>query len=140
MLRQEPDYRPIFEENMEVQENISYKHANFEDSGLGDDKFDVIMLQFIAHELPASPTVKIAQEAMRLLRPGGILALVDNDPQSPVIQGLPAPIFSLMKSTEPHSDEYYAFSQESNLKNAGFVDVCSSAVDPRHRLILARKR
>mmetsp|Transcript_1413 Transcript_1413/g.4565 ORF Transcript_1413/g.4565 Transcript_1413/m.4565 type:complete len:368 (+) Transcript_1413:1407-2510(+) len=139
MLRQEPDFRPLFEEEEPVQKNISYMHANFEHSGLGAGEYDVVMLQFVIHELPAAPTKAMAEEAMRVLRPGGVLALVDNDPQSPVIQNLPAAIFSLMKSTEPHSDEYYAFSQEENLEAAGFVDVCSTAVDPRHRLILARK-
>ena len=114
-------------------------HANFENSGLEAGEYDVVMLQFVMHELPAAPTKAMAEEAMRVLRPGGVLALVDNDPQSPVIQGPPAPIFSLMKSTEPHSDEYYAFSQEANLEAAGFVDVCKAAVDPRHRLVLARK-
>lgn len=139
ILRQEPDFRPLFEEAEPIQRNISYVHANFEHSGLGSEEYDVVMLQFVMHELPAAPTKAVAEEAMRVLRPGGVLALVDNDPQSPVIQGLPAPIFSLMKSTEPHSDEYYAFSQEANLEAAGFVDVCSAAVDPRHRLVLARK-
>jgi len=141
LLRQEQDAasRPIFEEALPVQDKIEYVHANFEDSGLPDASFDVIMMQFIVHELPAEPTIAMAKEAMRLLRPGGVVALVDNDPESKVIQSLPPAIFSLMKSTEPHSDVYYAFNQEANLEAAGFSEVVKSAADPRHRLILARR-
>ena len=141
LLRQEHDKecRAIFEEHLDVLDNVSYVHANFEHSGLPDASLDLILLQFIAHELPAEPTVAMAKEAMRLLRPGGVVGLIDNDPESPVIQGLPAPIFSLMKSTEPHSDVYYAFDQKKNYEQAGFVDVQKTAVDPRHRLVLGRK-
>lgn len=32
---------------------------------------------------------------------GGVFGLTDNDPESPVIRGLPPVLFTLMKSTEP---------------------------------------
>lgn len=41
-----------------------------------------------------SPQIK---ECKRLLRPGGTLALADNNPRSKVIQNLPPVLFTLMK-------------------------------------------
>jgi len=139
MLRQEEATKALFEEDLQSLANISYVHKNAEDTGFPEESFDVIAIQFVAHELPPEPTNRIAQECIRLLRPGGVVAIIDNDPQSEVIQSLPPPIFTLMKSTEPHSDQYYAFDQEENLRSVGFVDIVTSQVDPRHRLILGRK-
>ena len=103
------------------------------------ESFDVVSCQFILHELPPQPTQKIMEECLKILKPGGVLFLVDNDPKSDVIQNLPPAIFTLMKSTEPHSDEYYAWDQERCLHDVGFVDINTTPSDPRHRLILARK-
>lgn len=44
-----------------------------------------------------------------------------------------------MKSTEPHSDEYYSMDIEQALLDAGFADPTSGLIDPRHRAIVARK-
>jgi hypothetical protein len=57
---------------------------------------------------------------LRLLRPGGHLAIVDNNPQSSVIQNLPPVLFTLMKSTEPWSDDYYTFNVEAAMQSVGF--------------------
>jgi hypothetical protein len=67
------------------------------------------------------------------------LAITDNDPRSPVIQGLPKPIALLMKSTEPFSDEYFSLDMEAMLEETGFEAVETVATDPRHRTILATK-
>jgi hypothetical protein len=37
------------------------------------------------------------RECRRLLRPGGTLAIADNNPKSKVIQNLPPVLFTLMK-------------------------------------------
>jgi hypothetical protein len=64
---------------------------------------------------------------------------VDNNPQSPVIQNLPPVLFTLMKSTEPWSDDYYTFDVEVALTDAGFEMPITVASDPRHRTIVAKK-
>ena len=56
-----------------------------------------------------------------------------------LMTGLPPALFTLMKSTEPWSDEYYVYDIESALTRVGFADVVTVASDPRHRSILARK-
>jgi ubiquinone/menaquinone biosynthesis C-methylase UbiE len=115
---------------------IRYLHANAESTGLPDASVDLITLQFIIHECPGAVIESLVNEARRLLRPGGIIALTDNDPRSPVIQGLPPVLFTLMKSTEPHSDEYYQYDVEMAMREAGFVGVVTTRSDPRHRTVM----
>lgn len=114
-------------------------HANAEATDLPDRSFDVVTLQFVIHELPRTATSKIFQEILRLLRPGGVLAIVDNNPKSAVIQNLPPVLFTLMKSTEPWSDDYYTFNVESALRGIGFEQPITVESDPRHRTIIVRK-
>jgi hypothetical protein len=76
---------------------------------------------------------------LRILRPGGCLAIVDNNPKSPVIQNLPPVLFTLMKSTEPWTDDYYTFDVEAALTEMGFDYQTTVASDPRHRTIIAIK-
>lgn len=121
------------------QEIATWIHAPGEATGLPDCSFDLITLQFVIHELPRQATTAILQEGLRLLRPGGYLAIVDNNPQSPVIQNLPPLLFTLMKSTEPWSDDYYTFDVESAIATTGFKLMATVASDPRHRTIIARK-
>jgi hypothetical protein len=56
-----------------------------------------------------------------------------------VIQNLPPVLFTLMKSTEPWSDDYYTFNIEDALEAIGFESIITVASDPRHRTIVARK-
>lgn len=114
-------------------------HAQGEDTGLPESSYDLVTLQFVIHELPHQVTQAIFQEILRLLRPGGYLAIVDNNPQSKVIQNLPPVLFTLMKSTEPWSDDYYSFDVEAAMKVVGFQHIATVASDPRHRTILGRK-
>lgn len=114
-------------------------HGLGEETGFPDASFDLVTLQFLLHELPHRASQSVFQEALRILRPGAYIAIVDNNPQSPVIQNLPPVLFTLMKSTEPWSDDYYTFDVEGTLKAVGFEPPITVASDPRHRTIIARK-
>ncbi len=114
-------------------------HGRAEATGFANESFDLVTLQFVLHELPRSATVEIFQEINRILRPGGTCAIVDNNPYSQVIQSLPPVLFTLMKSTEPWTDDYYTFDIEAALTNTGFVNGHTVESDPRHRTIVAQK-
>ncbi len=118
---------------------IEWHQGLAEATEFADASFDLITLQFVLHELPNRATEAIAREALRLLRPGGCLAIVDNNPGSAVIRGLPPVLFTLMKSTEPWSDEYYPLDVEGLLQRVGFELCTSVESDPRHRTIVVRK-
>lgn len=120
-------------------EIAEWLHAKAEETGLPDRCFDLVTLQFVIHELPRSATQAIFQEALRVLRPGGYLAIVDNNPKSPIIQNLPPVLFTLMKSTEPWADDYYTLDVEAMMQAVGFEHVATVPSDPRHRTILGRK-
>jgi ubiquinone/menaquinone biosynthesis C-methylase UbiE len=121
------------------QEIAQWLHGRGEDTGLPDRSFDLVTLQFVTHELPRTAANEIFSESWRLLRPGGALAIVDNNPKSDVIQNLPPVLFTLMKSTEPWSDDYYTFDLEAALRSCGFEPVVTVPSDPRHRTIVATK-
>lgn len=114
-------------------------HGKAEETSFPDNSFDVVTLQFVIHELPRAATQDIFREVLRILRPSGCLAIVDNNPRSPVIQNLPPVLFTLMKSTEPWSDDYYTFDVETALEQIGFEYKTTVASDPRHRTIIGIK-
>ena len=91
----------------------------------------------MCHELPSAATHAVLAEAARLLRPGGVIALVDQDPESAVIRRLPAPIATLLKSTEPYLEDYFRLDLPQALAQAGFTAIRREACDPRHRVLVA---
>ena len=117
----------------------AWHHAAAEATGLAGGSFDLITLQFVCHELPQAATLAVLAEMGRLLRPGGTLALVDQDPQSTVIRRLPAPIATLLKSTEPYLEEYFSLDLPAALEASGFGPVRSQPCDPRHRVVVAQR-
>jgi SAM-dependent methyltransferase len=118
---------------------ITWHHGAAEATGLPAAAYDLITLQFVCHELPQSATRAVMAESARLLRPGGVIALVDQDPDSAVIRRLPAPIATLLKSTEPYLEDYFRLDLPAALQEAGFHNVQRSAADPRHRVLVATR-
>ena len=117
----------------------AWHHAAAEATGLESRAYDLITLQFVCHELPGEATCAVLREAARLLRPGGVIAVVDQDPDSEVIRRLPAPIATLLKSTEPYLEDYFRLDFPAALQAAGFHGVRREAADPRHRVLVATR-
>jgi ubiquinone/menaquinone biosynthesis C-methylase UbiE len=87
--------------------------------------------------MPQETTRRILREARRLLRPGGSLAVMDMNPACGAYQTMPAAIMTLLKSTEPFLDQYFALDLETELRSAGFQAVSSRPCSPRHRAVVA---
>lgn len=120
--------------------HISWKHALAEATGLPDASFDLISACLLFHELPQSAAKAVFKEARRLLRPGGYFTLMDMNPNSEVYAKMPPYILTLLKSTEPYFDQYFALDLESALVEAGFETPSITPNSPRHRTVIARVR
>jgi ubiquinone/menaquinone biosynthesis C-methylase UbiE len=122
----------------EHQAKIDWVHAMAESTGLPDASFDLVSMFLICHELPQAATRRIFAESRRLLRPGGYMAIMDMNPQSEVYQTMPTYILTLLKSTEPYFDEYFAFDIEGAIIEAGFQTPSVTRNTIRHRTIIAQ--
>ncbi|MEH1908295.1 MAG: class I SAM-dependent methyltransferase [Nostoc sp.] len=120
------------------QAKINWLHAQAESTGLPDASFDLVSIFLMCHELPQSATRQILAEMRRVLRPGGYLAIMDMNPKSEVYQKMPAYILTLLKSTEPYLDEYFALDIEQAIVEAGFQAPTITNNTHRHRTIIAQ--
>ena len=119
---------------------VTWVHAAAESTGLPSGSFDLVSTFLMCHELPQSATREIFHEARRLLRPGGYLTVMDMNPKSEVYAKMPPYILTLLKSTEPYLDEYFALDIEQTLVEAGFTAPTITCNTSRHRTIIAQVR
>jgi len=117
---------------------IDWVHAAAESTGLPTASFDLVSTFLMCHELPQSATKQILSEARRLLRPGGYLAIMDMNPKSEVYAKMPPYILTLLKSTEPYLDEYFALDIEQFIVEAGFMTPTITCNTHRHRTAIAQ--
>jgi ubiquinone/menaquinone biosynthesis C-methylase UbiE len=120
------------------QANINWVHAPGESTGLPDASFDLVSICLVCHELPQSATRQIFAEVRRVLRPGGHIAIMDMNPQSEAFKKMPPYILTLLKSTEPYLDQYFALDIEQALVAAGFQTPSITSNSPRHRTVIAQ--
>jgi ubiquinone/menaquinone biosynthesis C-methylase UbiE len=115
-------------------------HAAAEATGLPSASFDLVSAHLLFHELPQDAAIAILQEARRLLRPGGYLAIMDMNPRSEIYAKMPPYILTLLKSTEPYLDQYFALDLEQAMEDAGFDRPSVASNSARHRTVVARSR
>lgn len=117
--------------------NINWKHAPAESTGLPNDSFDLVSIFLLFHELPQNVAKQVLREARRVLRPGGYLTIMDMNPESENYAKMPPYVFTLLKSTEPYLDEYFALDIKQALEEAGFQPPTIICNSPRHRTVVA---
>ncbi|AFY92008.1 class I SAM-dependent methyltransferase [Chamaesiphon minutus] len=119
-------------------QQIDWVHAAGEATGLPAQSYDLVSLFLICHELPQSATREIFQEAKRLLKPGGHIAIMDMNPASEIYSQMAPYILTLLKSTEPYLDRYFTLDISQALIDAGFEAPTITPNTPRHRTVIAK--
>ncbi len=117
----------------------TWHHAPAEATDLPAAAYDLVSVCLVFHELPQAGAKGLIAEAHRLLRPGGHLAIMDMNPESEVLQNMPAFVFTLLKSTEPYLDEYFSLNLDQVFSEAGFEQPSCDFNSPRHRTVIGRK-
>ena len=119
--------------------NIHYMHANAENIPLCDESFDMIAINFVLHEVPFGPRIEILREAYRLLKPEGVLIILDIDPDR--ISDLDRNPFRkwAFEMTEPHIYDYYKNNVKDSIVGSGFDDVQEIANDPVNTIWMGKK-
>ncbi len=132
-------HQPLVDSAQPVDQSaITWVHAAAEATGLPNASFDLVSAHLLFHELPQTAALAILSEARRLLRPGGHLAIMDMNPHSDVYAKMPPYILTLLKSTEPYLDQYFALDLEQAMVEAGFTRPLAVCNSPRHRTIIAQ--
>ncbi|MYA90226.1 MAG: methyltransferase domain-containing protein [Synechococcus sp. SB0663_bin_10] len=112
--------------------------ANVEAVPFVDNWFDAVTCVFLLHELPRPARANCMKEAFRLLKPGGVLAVLDS------VQPRDSPQFKVLSENfrrvyhEPFYGDYMADAIETHLEQAGFA-LLPSETHFLSRLWLARK-
>ena len=118
--------------------DIDWVHAAAEETNLPSASFDLVSSFLLYHELPKTAAIAIFKEARRLLKPEGYFTMMDMNPRAEAFQKMPPYVLTLLKSTEPYLDQYFALDVETALTEAGFETPTITPVSPRHRAIVAR--
>ncbi len=111
--------------------NIQYIHANAEKTNFDSLSFDLIICNFVFHELPEQAANSILKEMYRILNKNGILAIVDIDPDY-LDTMLNQNIFRkwAFESTEPHIYNYYLRNTQEMMQNLGLRHITKARNDP----------
>eukprot|EP00798_Chlamydomonas_sp_ICE-L_P012997 gene12997-5361_t len=124
-----------------TKEPITFKHIAAEATGMPDASYDLISVCLVLHEMPQYATKALLKEAQRLLRPGGVLSIMEMNPASPAFQrvlGNPF-AFTAFRSTEPWLEEYITLDLHAAIQEVGFSAPLQKLATPRHRTVVAVK-
>lgn len=120
--------------------NIQYIHANAEMLPFSNNSYDKIFIQYLFHELPQHATKQVINEAYRVLKPGGIIAIIDLNPMN-LNEKLSINIFRkwAFEVTEPHIFDYYNTNIQELLEANNFRNIDNKINDPFNILYFGQK-
>ena len=119
---------------------IKYYHRLAENTQFEDCSYDFVICNFLLHEVPSESTKLIINELHRILKPNGVLAIVDLNPNS-VQNKLILSAFQkwAFEITEPHINEYYDTDLQELLSNK-FTNVEKRTNDPINSIWFGQKK
>lgn len=120
---------------------INYYHRNAEHTNFENNKFDLIVCNFIMHELPEMATINILNELFRKVTVGGSIAIVDLSPIELNKDGFFVSKFKkwAFEVTEPHIYGYYKRDMKSLLSDSGFINIQEIKNDPMNSIWIGSK-
>jgi ubiquinone/menaquinone biosynthesis C-methylase UbiE len=122
---------------------ITLRQRDITNTSIPDSSVALVSLCLVLHELPSDVTMLVLQECFRILEPGGILAIMEMDPDAPGYRKLQASpfLFSVLRSTEPYLEQYFQLAPtlSEKLLKIGFPVIRCSAATGRHLTIVALK-
>jgi ubiquinone/menaquinone biosynthesis C-methylase UbiE len=122
--------------------NLSFEiiHGNAESMPFQDNKFDLIMSNFLLHEVPPIPTDNIIKDCYRILKPGGILAIIDLNTDKLQNNFLVSTFRKwAFEVTEPHIYQYYNTNLTELLTINYFKNVKVYQNDPINNIWIGQK-
>ena len=99
----------------EAGREILFRHGNASATGLSAASFDVVTASLLFHETPCEIARAILQECIRLLRPGGEVAILDSNQRTLRWNDWLTNIFE-----EPYIQDYVQGSVDAWMGEAGF--------------------
>ncbi|CAD7697384.1 unnamed protein product [Ostreobium quekettii] len=123
-------------------EPIAYVHAAAERTGLPNACMDLVSICLVLHELPGDATKAVIAEAHRILRPRGILAIMEMNPWSERFERVLNNPFAYagFKSTEPYLNEYINLDLHAAIQERGFQPPSQVNSSPAHFTLVAMKQ
>ncbi|CAM9734725.1 unnamed protein product [Ectocarpus sp. 6 AP-2014] len=111
---------------------IVYIQRDVANTRLCSNTVDLVQISFVMHELPLKAATRVLSECHRILKPGGVLAVLD---MCPNIRATNFFMQKLFDRTEPYMTDYREFCKRRGtlLEGAGFelsrtIDDCNKAV------------
>lgn len=104
---------------------IQFRQALAEHTGLEDGSFDLIVAIWLFHELPRKARLEVVREAYRLLRPGGVFAIMESPPFK-VLQSEYSPLSAFLldstgrRMSDPYIPEFLSCDRVEMLRSGGF--------------------
>ena len=124
-----------------MNKKVGYIHANAETLPFEDHSVDLVSCQFLFHEIPLEPSLRILQEIYRVLKPNGTIAILDMDPfilQS-IFHNSRARLWAFT-IIEPNIHDYYNNNMMNHLVKVGFQNIETYPNGVTNTLWLAQKK
>ena len=118
---------------------VHFSQRLAEATGYEDQSFDLIVALWLFHEIPNKVADAVSREAYRLLKPGGVFALMEGPPFAELIQNYSPLSAFLLDSTgkrmsDPFLPGFFNRDRPQMLQDAGF-EIARDV--PTHRQLAA---